>query len=354
MRNDPIIEFAQRRFGTDTGLPTETGARAPLPGWLAGPASEATIPGEGDDPIRVEDYVPGPEEPEPTADGTTAEALAFYLPFHFYPAAWGIYLWAAGVWALARRLALPREVPDLTALGCAYCLLLEHERLHFCAEYAASRIEVVTAKACYSAYFSNGEAGLHEEALANARALGILRRRVPSRLTQVAAAWMATQGVGYRDFNEWLPPRFTDGERRASAFMTIKAGKINLVECVSSRLNGAPAYACHPAEFVFLGTAGRSVPVYIVLDRSVPWVRVAKPFPKEYGLQVFVHFNDHKPPHIHIDCPPGTPRTRYQWPELTPLRGDRPLGAAEKRRLCQYLKTHGRDIGRKVTGISWK
>src|SRR5881628_3271791 len=153
MPSDPIVEFAQRRFGTDAGLPAEAVARAPLPDWIAGAVGEATVPAEGDDPIRVEGRVPTPHEPEPVADGTTAETLAFYLPFHFYRTTWGIYIRAAGVWALARRFALPGKLPDLSVVVCAYNLLLEHERLHFCAEYAASRIEVVTAQACYAEYF---------------------------------------------------------------------------------------------------------------------------------------------------------------------------------------------------------
>ena len=64
--------------------------------------------------------------------------------------------------------------------------------------------------------------------------------------------------------------------------------------------------------------------------------------------------NDHKPPHIHIECPPGTPRTRYHWPELTPLRDDRPLRAAEEKRLRKYLEVHGPAIDRKITSTPWK
>jgi hypothetical protein len=353
MPSDTIVEFAQRRFGTDAGLPTDAAGRPRVPDWLSGAAGEATVPAKGDDPIRVEGRVATPHEPEPTVDGTTAEALAFYLPFHFYRTAWGIYIRAAGVWALARRLALPRKLPDLSVLACAYNLLLEHERLHFCAEYAASRIEVVTAQACYDAYFKDKDANLHEEALANARALRGLRRRTPSKLVQAAEAWMATQGPGYCDFNEWLPPRFTDGERRAAVLMTSVAALTNRLD-LSPMPASASSYAWHPADFLFRHAAERLIPVYIVLDLSVPWVRIAKPFPKGFGLQVYVYSNDHKPPHIHIERPPGTPRTRYQWPELTTLRGDRPLRASEKKHLDQYLAVHRHAIDRKITSIPWK
>ena len=109
---------------------------------------------------------------------------------------------------------------------------------------------------------------------------------------------MGAQGPGYCDFSKWLPPRFTNGERHVSVSMTKTAAVINFLTGVQ-----------HPAEFLFRNASGRPVPVYIVLDLSVPWVRVAKPFPKAFGLQAFVYSNDHRPPHIHIECPPGTPRT---------------------------------------------
>ncbi len=343
MPNDPIVEFAQGRFGTDTSLPADAIARAPLPDWMTGAVGEATVLVEADNPITVEGRVPTPHEPPPTGDGTTAEALAYYLPFHFYRTRWGIYVRGAGVWALARRLALPKKLPDVNVLGCAYNLLLDHERLHFFAEYAASRVEVVTAQVCYESYFKDKDAAPHEEALANAHGLRGLRRHASPRVVQAASAWMDTQGPGYCDFSKWLPPRFTDGERRAAVSMTKVAAAFNLL------VDG------HPAEFLFRNASSRPVPVYIVLDVSVPWVRVAKPFPKDFGLQVFVYSNDHKPRHIHIECPPGTPRTRYRWPDLTLLtRSDRPLRANEEKRLHQYVRVHGPAIERKITAIPWK
>ena len=129
---------------------------------------------------------------------------------------------------------------------------------------------------------------------------------------------------------------------------------IQSLEGMSPMPVSASSYAWHPADFLFRHAAERAIPVYIVLDLSVPWVRIAKPFPKGFGLRVEVHCNDHKPPHIHIECPPGTPRTRYQWPELRPLRGDRSLRAAEEKRLRKYLAVHGPAIGHKITSIPWK
>jgi hypothetical protein len=301
---------------------------------------EAPVLVEANNRIEVEGRVR--RGPRPTDDGITPDTLAYYLPFHFYCTTWGIYVRAEGVWALARRLVLPKKLPDARFLDCAYYLLLNHERLHFFAEYAAARIEVVTAQSCYERYFKDKYAALHEEALANAHALRGLLRGVSPKIVQAASAWMTTQGPGYCEFGNWLPPRFTEGERRAAARMTPAAALTN-------RLSSAE----HPAEFLFRNTSSRPVPVYIVLDPSVPWVRVVKPFPKDFGLQVLVYTNDHKPPHIHIECPPGTRRTRYRWPELTPLRGDQALRVNEEKRLRQYVDAYGGAIERKVTTIPW-
>lgn len=344
MPSDPIVEFAQRSFGTDNGLPPDMASRSPVPDWLAEAADEAKIRADGDDSIRVEGRVPTPNEPGPAADGTTAEVFAFYLPFHFYRTTWGIYIRLAGVWKLARRLALPRKLPDLSVLGYAYKLLLEHERLHFCAEYAASRIEVVTAQSSYREYFRDADATEHEEALANAAAMRKLQRYADARVVAAVVSWMRSQPPGYRDFEQCMPPCFVAAERRATTFMNGRAA-------MSNRLLGRGSL---PAEFLLRRSPRRGVPIYMVLDTSVPWVRLVKPFPKDFGIQIFVHSNDHKPPHIHIQAPPGKERTRYHWPELTPLRGDRPLGSAEEKRLRQYLAVHGSAVGRKITSVAWK
>jgi hypothetical protein len=347
---DPVVEFAQGRFGTDAGFPADAGARPRPPDWVGVGAAlpvadEETVTVRPDDPITIEEREPVPQT-EPAIDGTTVETLAFYLPFHFYRTAWGIYIRAAGLWALAGRLALPKKHPGLETLAVSYRLLLAHERAHFRAEYAASRIEVLTAEPRYEDYFKDVEAGLHEEALANAYALGQLRRHAVPKMIKAVAAWMATQPDGYRDFAKWLPPHTTEAHRRAAIAMS-------RVAAVTNRLSGAPSHAWHPAEFLFRQSSA-SVPVYFVLDLTTPSVRIVRPFPKDYGLQVFVHSNDHKPPHIHIESPPGKKRTRYTWPALTPLPGDPSLKAIEEKQLRKYLNRHHDAIAQRVVNIPWK
>lgn len=274
MPTDPVIEFAQGRFGTDAGFPADAGARPRPPDWVGvgaglSVAGEETVTVRSDDPIMIEEQGPVPQT-EPATDGTTIETLAFYLPFHFYRTTWGIYIRTAGLWALARRLALPKKHPGLEALAVSYRLLLAHERAHFRAEYAASGIEVLTAEPRYEDYFKDVDAGLHEEALANAYALGQLRRHAVPKMIKAVAAWMATQPDGYRDFSKWLPPHTTEAHRRAAIAMSG-------VATLANRLSGAPSYAWHPAEFLFRQSSAY-VPVYFVLDLTTLLCESCDPF----------------------------------------------------------------------------
>src|SRR5207253_2276166 len=102
------------------------------------------------DEVTMEGEIPSDMEPDPAPDGSTPDSFAFYLPFHFYKNTWGIYIRSSGLWALSRRIAANRI--DKTVIMGAYRVLFEHERFHFIAEYAASRIEVITAQSSYREY----------------------------------------------------------------------------------------------------------------------------------------------------------------------------------------------------------
>jgi hypothetical protein len=228
-------------------------------------------------------------------------------------------------------------------LDFSFQLLLAHERLHFFAEYAASRLELVTGNSSYSEYFKAPDAARHEEALANAHSMKIIRRNASKQLTAAAEQWMLTQPEGYRDFKHWLPPNFGQGQRQAVKFMS-------LARAVAARLS-ANSY---PAEFVFSRIAPSPCPVYIVLDSKFPWLRGAKPFPAQFGLQLHVHTNDHRPVHIHIDCPPGRPYTRYLWPDLAPFPKDARLRSSDEKALRQYVDVHRSAIERKIAAVLWQ
>jgi len=355
VRTDAIIQFAQDRYGTDAGQPAGIPGRAPVPDWVTS-AAEHSITADGDHAVRIENDGSA-AAPNPVTDTSIPDVLAYYLPFHFYKKAWGIYVRAAGVCALAEQLRPKAGTADLPVLDFAYRLLLEHERFHFFAEYAASRLEVVTTEPCYregthtdipgySGYFQDHAAACHEEALANAHAVQACKRCDSGPLLDSAQAWMTTQPEGYRDFKQWLPPAFDDGRRRVAVHMSpVRAMTNRLCSC---------GYPFHPAEFLFFRVNPRRAPVRIVLDAALPWLMVAKPFPKQFGLQVYVFPNDHKPPHIHIDRPPGTPYTRYLWPDLKPYPNDARLRSSEEKALRRYVAVHGARIAQKVGAVVWQ
>ena len=349
MATDAIIQFAQERYGNDAGQPAGVAGRAPVPDWVSSAAEHGNA-ADGSHAVRIENES-GTAASNPVADTRIPDVLAYYLPFHFYKKAWGIYVRAAGVCALAERLCPNPGAAEAGVLDFCYRLLLEHERFHFFAEYAASRLEVVTAEPCYAAsphidiagYFRDAAAACHEEALANAHSIHACRRARSRLLLDSAQAWMLTQPEGYRDFKQWLPPAFDEGRRQAAVHMSRAKASVNVL------VNGS-----HPAEFLFFRVNPGRSPVRIVLDAALPWLRVAKPFPVQFGLQVHVRTNDHKPPHIHIDCPPGTPYTRYLWPDLVPFPKDPRLRSSQEKSLRLYVERHGEAIARKVTSVAWQ
>jgi hypothetical protein len=241
-----------------------------------------------------------------------ADVLAYYLPFHFYNSRWGVYIRDHGVLHLATELKGSRLGPqDAPLLDTAYGVLLQHERFHFITEVACSKAEIAAQKSLYSGYFVQGIPSMHEEGLCNAYAL----RRGPAHGAKHhkpdVARWMKGQRPGYHDFDRYsTPPAFEIGEALAGAFM----------------IGTTPPW---PADILFRGVRGEILPIYRICDVDLPWLDRLKPFPKKYGLRVEVHTREHPPPHIHIECPPGKDKTRYEWPTLKPLKGDPWLSNAE-------------------------
>ena len=89
-----------------------------------------------DNPWRIEgpiDFV----QPPAIVDSAGADALAFYLPFHFYREDWGVYIRTSGVLYLAQVLKdqdCPLLPGDEEYLNLAEAMLYEHELCHACAE----------------------------------------------------------------------------------------------------------------------------------------------------------------------------------------------------------------------------
>ncbi len=87
---------------------------------------------------------PGCPIQEWTSPYPPPDALAFYLPFHyFYPTSWGIYLIAEGVHELAKILKRENSnIRSKVALRASQLYLYAHEAYHHNVESFATKLEV--------------------------------------------------------------------------------------------------------------------------------------------------------------------------------------------------------------------
>jgi hypothetical protein len=139
----------------DSELPNDIIAqRPPIPSWIR-EGGEYPAVTESDD-LRVEGEIGQTQLPQIAEVKTWGvDALAFYLPFHFYRQRWGIYLRMSGMVYLAQVLNHGRPVgaSDDDLLNLSKKILLEHEGFHFTAEVACSRVEVANRTPAYTKYF---------------------------------------------------------------------------------------------------------------------------------------------------------------------------------------------------------
>lgn len=331
--------------------PSASGGRQPLPPWLVDPGNAEIIELGPTDMVSV-------SAPSDFSDqgksGDSPDVLAYYLPFHFYRARWGIYIRAAGILQLTRRLlrrralvGTPKEA-EVARVVLEY--LLAHETFHHFTELAISRFEAVGFEpthllpSLYERYFHHPTAMLLEEALANAFAMqrvdkALAPARFPSRgaLLHRLDHEMRRQPAGYRDFARYvLPSDYAGGQDSLLDF-----AKSGLQVC--RPLGGDDGLLPGHAHFVETELPEECV-VRLVLDRG-SGLSVLRPFPKSNGMQVFVYVaNEHPPPHFHLFMPPEREYGRYEWPSLAPLRGSNRLTRKQEKALRQYIAAQQPEI----------
>lgn len=302
------------------------------PDWVNAP-SERVDGVARDDP----DAVAFEDSP---ATGLAVEALAFYLPFHFYTdEKWGIYVRESGVMRLAKELESPTAAPGLDPVRDAWELLVEHEAFHAMVECAATRAEVLLLDELYEPYFWDRTAVPFEEALANASAF---RRMRSAPIRPLADAWMQSQPAGYREY--W---RFTAG----SAFA---GGQDDVVSLLVRKHPALASFSRNGGRggFLFRRAGLRSVPTYLVRDRATPWLHGLREFPAMGGVQVQVHTRDHPPPHFHVAIPPRSRDLALTWRDLRPVRkSDRALTKRQMTALQAYLEVYGEAIRSKLRTV---
>lgn len=128
MTLEETIAFAQDNFGADTEIPQQPdNGRPPIPTWLEDRGTTAVEIGADDELETEGDINPDSDD---YLENPGIDALAYYLPFHFYRKGWGTYVRAVGIYALARRISYRGRV-SRTTLNIAFKILIEHERMHF-------------------------------------------------------------------------------------------------------------------------------------------------------------------------------------------------------------------------------
>lgn len=226
---------------------------------------------------------------------------------------------------------------------------------------------IVSGCEIYRHYYHDRAAVAIEEALSNAYAFRPFLRRQPRFVLDKVREWMKAQGPGYRDFESYLPPsKFIQWCRIATHKMQEPTLSLkNIIKISSSKLTIGPnpykriggnltsprgRSISVPTEFLFAGlTRSTEAPIRLIAD--VKGIGVLKPFVKYKGLRVLVHVNDHQPPHIHLEIPPGRDFTTLKWPTLNPLPGDPELSVSQERLLNKYLDKYGDRIDKKVRTV---
>ena len=292
----------------------------------------------------------GPGEAEIQTQGT--DALAFYLPFHYYRSVWGIYLRASGIHYLAEKLKRARlAAADEVIIQAAADALQAHERHHFTVEVATTLLEVGLINGVYKIQFNDTAIRQIEEALSNVRCRKALQRRQTRDFLPALEEFMRTQGPGYRDFRTYLSPRkFSMGRRSLGEQMcrvwrgSESNPELQAIGFVHALLHVPWPWEAYHETVEIIGRRW-NIPCYLILDAPLPWLRVIRPFPKDMGLQVFVYSNDHLPVHFHLFMPPGKRFGRYQWQSLEPIGSkDPPLSNRERKPLYAYLEKYRKKI----------
>lgn len=237
---------------------------------------------------------------------------------------------------MASRLSGTNSVPNPESIDIARRILIEHELFHFLSESVCSLSELNTFEKLYKQYYNKTAALVLEEALANSTSLMKCSKILDGNTTTLLKSMMKAQGAGYSDFDLYDTASTQKNGRNALAAIILD---------VPTRKEVLPAW---PAHIFFKNPITSSVPTKLVNDQKYSFIRVARRFPPQNGIQVHVHTNDHRPPHIHIDIPPGKAITRYAWPGLTPLPGDPTLSRSEKKRLDDYVSNYRIDIQNKI------
>ena len=155
------------------------------------------------------------------------DALAFYLPYHYYyPTWWGIYIRLDGIAYLQKEICnRNRSIPAFIAAAAARVFLYYHEAFHHKTECFASRLEVTHRDPFYrhgfESYYRDTRLSKHwlEESLANGTALNEVRQKVSGSFPEVYETLcdiVKQSPPGYAEGINYTGSNFQPGRRQFS------------------------------------------------------------------------------------------------------------------------------------------
>ena len=196
------------------------------------------------------------------------EAVAFYVPHHFIPSRWGIYLVERLLWPMSLDVygSIPGRSLGWVTQALRDCLDV-HELLHFRTEFAATLAEVATQYSIYREYSRHIYQRNYPDAFEESVAVSYQVRRA-RRLDGAFGSEMASRSRllprAYADFEDPFTRKkehiFLDQLYCDLMLMTLRSSPESLASAITR-------------EYL------RSVPRYVLLDPTAPtwWRRFVRP-----------------------------------------------------------------------------
>lgn len=273
--------------------------------WTAYPIDVASLPDFARDD-RSDDIVQAPNDSQPIwgaignqIDAIAArpqrlpppgpvDALAWYLPFHYYGPEWGIFIKESEVLRLAgyikQRMGRGPTHPQEAAQLCrvALSILYLHEAFHHKIESFATRLEIARLSPVYLRYDEQVYQGLLgtddvlEEAIACSEMLTRLRDEksfhgnVPPRVKSAAITFL-------REWIPSLPPGYRRGTTRGiAAELGVLMSQVAHGQPVSTQ----PAADWEIANHMIRGLFNKNVVAHVVVPVGatpmIPWLDAAR------------------------------------------------------------------------------
>jgi len=309
---------------------------------------------------------------QPSVALTSFDAAACYVPFHFSTRHWGIHVWKSGLLSLVSDLIghTRLTVGQTWIVGFAWQVLFLHELFHHWVEVGVARAQAPHVLgdwkffdsifcALYPPYVHDRPSSALEEALANALVANQIDRFYhPSFRSTAEYRHLRTRILRVMDAQPWpycdyvkVLSRTHHAEGLAHlmdrAFIQLQLNKTGFPRRPSSS-------EIMPPDIWFTGQrvhGSGTCPVYFIDDMPAFPLVFSRPFPKWNGLEVLVHPNDHKPPHIHAIHLGTREERRFTWDDLRPLDAEprRPV-QRDVHRYCDHFR---RRIDKRVKSMPW-